>query len=169
MHIFGGIPGGSAIKNPPSKLEMQEIRVWFLGQEDPLEEGMATHSSVLTWRIQWTEEPGRLQSIESQRLRHDWATNTHTHIFKGLLLRDTHWTIWRRDNMIYRIYCHGVHHRGVDGAWSGMGGWLLGWQQFTKAFDCVDHNKLWKILRDGNTRPSYLPPEKPVFRSRSNS
>ena len=71
MHIFGGIPGGSAVKNLPSMLEMQEIQVRFLGQEDPLEEGMATHSSVLTWRIQWTEEPGRLQSIESQRLRHD--------------------------------------------------------------------------------------------------
>ena len=40
---------------------------------------------------------------------------------------------------------------------------------YTKAFDCVDHNKLWKTLRDGNTRPPYLPPEKPVFRSRSNS
>ena len=40
---------------------------------------------------------------------------------------------------------------------------------YTKAFDCVDHNKLWKILRDGNTRPSYLPPEKPVCRSRINS
>ena len=40
---------------------------------------------------------------------------------------------------------------------------------YAKAFDYVDHNKLWKILRDGNTRPSYLPPEKPVFRSRSNS
>ena len=60
MHIFGGIPGGSAIKNPPSKLEMQEIRVRFLGQEDPLEEGMATHSSILTWQVAWTEEPGRL-------------------------------------------------------------------------------------------------------------
>ena len=40
---------------------------------------------------------------------------------------------------------------------------------YTKAFDCVDHNKLWKILRDGNTRPPYLPPEKSVCRSRSNS
>ena len=40
---------------------------------------------------------------------------------------------------------------------------------YTKAFDYVDHNKLWKILRDGNTRPPYLPPEKPVCRSRSNS
>ena len=39
---------------------------------------------------------------------------------------------------------------------------------YVKSFDCVDHNKLWKILRDGNTRPLYLPPEKPVFWSRSN-
>ena len=40
---------------------------------------------------------------------------------------------------------------------------------YTKAFDCVDHNEVWKILRDGNTRPPYLPPKKPVFRSRSKS
>ena len=47
------------------------MRVRSLGQEDPLEEGTATHSSILAWRILWTEEPGRLQSIGSQRVRHD--------------------------------------------------------------------------------------------------
>ena len=47
-------------------LVMQEIRVQFLGQEDPPEKEMATHSSVLAWRIPWTEEPGRLQSIGPQ-------------------------------------------------------------------------------------------------------
>jgi len=47
-------------------LAMQEIRVHSLGWEDPLEKGMATHSSILAWRITWTEEPGRLQSIGSQ-------------------------------------------------------------------------------------------------------
>ena len=52
-------------------LAMQEIRVHSLGWEDPLEKGMATHSSILAWRITWTEEPGRLQSIGSQRVRHD--------------------------------------------------------------------------------------------------
>ena len=46
----------------------------------PLEEGMATHSSILAWRIPWTEELGRLQSMGSQRVRHDWVTNTYTHI-----------------------------------------------------------------------------------------
>jgi len=46
-------------------------RVQFLGWEDPLEEGMATHSSILVWRLPWTEEPGELQSMESQRVGHD--------------------------------------------------------------------------------------------------
>ena len=52
-----------------------------LVQEDPLvrEKGMATYSSILAWRISWTEEHGRLQSMGLQRVRHDWATNTHTH------------------------------------------------------------------------------------------
>ena len=47
--------------------------VWSLGQEDPLEEEMATHSNILAWRIPWTEEPGRLQAIGSQRIRHKWS------------------------------------------------------------------------------------------------
>ena len=51
--------------------EMQETQVLSLCGEDPLEEGMATHSSILAWRIPWTEEPGRLQSIESQRVGYD--------------------------------------------------------------------------------------------------
>ena len=51
------------VKNPPPLQETPEIRVQSLGREDPLEEGMATHSSVLIWRIPWTEEPGGLQSI----------------------------------------------------------------------------------------------------------
>ena len=53
---------------------MQETWVWSLGQEDPLEKGMATHSSILAWRIPWTEEPGGLQSMGLQRVGHDWAT-----------------------------------------------------------------------------------------------
>ena len=51
--------------------ETQETRVQSLGGEDPLEEGMATHSSVLAWSIPWTEEPGGLQSMGSERVRHD--------------------------------------------------------------------------------------------------
>ena len=66
-----GFPGDSGVKNLPA---MQETWVQSLGQEDPLEEGMATLSSVLAWEIPWTEEPGGLQSIGLQRVRHDLAT-----------------------------------------------------------------------------------------------
>ena len=63
-----GFPGGSAVKNPPTMQEMQETRVRSLGQEDPLEEGTASHSSILAWRIPWKEEPGAPQSIGSQSM-----------------------------------------------------------------------------------------------------
>ena len=62
------------VKNLLAMQETQEIRVQSLGWEDPLEEGMATHSSILAWRIPWTEEPGGLRSIASQRVRHNLAT-----------------------------------------------------------------------------------------------
>ena len=57
-----------SVKSLPA---MQETQVQFLDQEDPLEKEMATHSSILAWRIPWTEEPGGLQSMGSQRVRHD--------------------------------------------------------------------------------------------------
>ena len=57
---------------------MQETWVWSLGQEDPLEKEMATHSSIPAWRIPWTEEPGGLQSTGLRRVRYDWTTNTFT-------------------------------------------------------------------------------------------
>ena len=56
------------VKSPPA---MQETWVQSLGREDPLEKGMTTHSSILAWRIPWTEEPGEIQSLASQRVRHD--------------------------------------------------------------------------------------------------
>ena len=59
--------------------ETWEMRVQSLGQEDPREEGMATHSSILAWRIPRTEEPSGLQPIASQRVRHDWSDLAHTH------------------------------------------------------------------------------------------
>ena len=57
---------------------MQETRAQSLGWEDPLEEGVVTHSSILAWRIPWTEDPGGLHSMGSQRVGHHWVTNTHT-------------------------------------------------------------------------------------------
>ena len=53
--------------------------VWSLGWEDPLEEGMATHSNILAWEIPWTEKPGGLQSIKSYRVRYDWSDWARTH------------------------------------------------------------------------------------------
>ena len=61
--IITGFPGGSVVKNLPA---MQETYIRSLGQEDPLEEGMATHSSILAWRIPWIEKSGGLQSMGSQ-------------------------------------------------------------------------------------------------------
>ena len=63
------------VKNLPA---MQETWVQSLGREDPLEKGMTTHHSILVDRIPWTEEPGRLPSMGSQRVGHDQVTNTHT-------------------------------------------------------------------------------------------
>ena len=63
------------VKNLPV---MWEIWVRFLGWEDPLEKGMATHFSILAWRIPWTEEPGRLQSMGLQKVTKDWVTFTFT-------------------------------------------------------------------------------------------
>ena len=72
---FGGGLGASlvvqSVKNPPA---MQETRVRSLGQEDPLKKEMATHPSILAYRIPWTEEPGRLQPLGLPRVRHDSAT-----------------------------------------------------------------------------------------------
>ena len=60
---------------------MWETWVQSLGQEDPLEKEMSTHFSILAWRIPWTEEPGGLQSMGSQRVRHDWATSLSLSLF----------------------------------------------------------------------------------------
>ena len=59
--------GGAVVKNPPAMKEMQEIRVQSLGQADPREKKMATHSHILAWEIPWTEEPGGLWSVGSQK------------------------------------------------------------------------------------------------------
>ena len=85
--------------------EMQQMQVWSLGQEDPLEEEMATYSSILAWEIPWTEEPGRLPSMGSQRVGHDWVpslimatTPLYSHVKWeegwGLWIRQLWWVFW---------------------------------------------------------------------------
>ena len=66
------------VKNPPA---MQETKVPPLGGEDPLEKETATHSSILSWRIPWTEESGRLQSMGSKRVKHDLSTEQQSDPF----------------------------------------------------------------------------------------
>ena len=70
---YGTFLVAQRVKNPPA---MWETQVWSLGREKPLEKGMASHPSILAWRIPWTEEPGKLQFTGSQRVGHNWASNT---------------------------------------------------------------------------------------------
>ena len=86
--LWKGFPGGSVVKNLPA---MQETWVWSWGWEDPLKKGMVNHSSILAWRIPWTEEPGGWQSMELQRIGHNWATNTYVLSNRYLLISLTHW------------------------------------------------------------------------------
>ena len=79
--MFGASLVAQLIKNPPA---MWETWVRSLGRDDPLEKEMANHSSILAWKIPWTEEPGGLQSTGLQRFGHHWATNT-TQLQLGLL------------------------------------------------------------------------------------
>ena len=85
-------PGGSAVKNLPAMQEVQETWVWYPRQEDPLEEGLATHPSILAWRIPRTQEPSGLQSMGSQRVGHRWSDWAHTNapvmIILGLIWED---------------------------------------------------------------------------------
>ena len=73
LHIYIYIYLTQMLKKMPI---VQETWIWALGWEDPLEKGMATHFSILLWRIPWIEEPDGLYSMWSQRVRHYWATNT---------------------------------------------------------------------------------------------
>ena len=66
-----GFPSDQQVKNLPAAQETQETGVRARGREDPMEEGMATHSSILAWRIPWTDEPGGLQFMGSERVRQD--------------------------------------------------------------------------------------------------
>ena len=72
LYTAGASLVAQTVKRLPA---MRETSVPFLGREDPLEKEMAIHSSTLAWKISWTEKPGRLQSMGSQRVRHDWATS----------------------------------------------------------------------------------------------
>ena len=76
LYCFLGFPGGLVSKESTCNTGN---KTWSLGQEDPLEKEMATYPSILAWRTPWTEEPGGLQFMGSQRVRHDWSDLAHMH------------------------------------------------------------------------------------------
>ena len=103
----------------------QETRVWALDREDPLEKGMATHSTILACWTPWTEEPGGLQSMESQRVRHDWAhppthTHTHTHTLElpGLITGPVLWM------STFSIGVQGEESGMCDPKWGKNSSWV---------------------------------------------
>ena len=81
---------------------MQETWVQYPGQEEPLKEEVAAHSSTLAWRILWTEDPGGLQSMGSQRVENNWVTNTFT--------------------FFHTILCKGLEHLWIWVSWGVRGG-----------------------------------------------
>ena len=94
-------PGGSAVKKLSA---VQGTQVLSLGWEDPLEKGMATHSSIVAWEIPWTEEPGQLQSMWSQRVGYCWVTNTH--FWLCLCFFFSHWMFLFLYNQITSIFLY---------------------------------------------------------------
>ena len=97
--------GGQSVKYLPA---VQGTRVRSLGWEDPLEKEMATHSSILAWKILWTEEPGGLQSMGSQRVGHDWVANTKR---RGQL-----WSvIWYRPSLYWSQTHHSIQKCSLEG------------------------------------------------------
>ena len=91
------------VKNLPA---MQDAQVQSLGGEDPLEKEMATHSSILAWRIPWIEEPGRLLSMGSQRVRHNCVANTFTFTFKGYARRPGYHFYFHYQLLILKLQFH---------------------------------------------------------------
>ena len=92
--VCWGFPGGS---NGKESARSARDPVQSLGREDPLENGKVTHSSILAWRIPWIEEPGGLQSMGSQRIRHDWMTGAHMNI------------CWHPNNLIFFTFHRTVY------------------------------------------------------------
>ena len=100
------------VKNPPA---MQKAWVRSLGREDPLEKGMVTHSSILAWRILWTEDPGGLQSMGSKRVRQNLATKPPPSKDSGL--SHTHQPTWEDES---RLDTQGHSTAGVlNQSWRG--------------------------------------------------
>ena len=103
IYIYMYFPSGSAVKNPAMQ-EAQELWVQSLDCEDPLKEGMATHSSILAWRIPWTKEPGRLQSRVLKRGTQLKQISTHAHILISIYIYMQKGRGGRESNIFYKAF-----------------------------------------------------------------
>jgi len=90
LSSYLGFPGGISDRESTCQFRRHETWVQSLGRKDPLEEEVVTDSSILAWRIPWTEEPGRLQSTGSQRVGHDWSDLAHSYRHTFLLPKQKH-------------------------------------------------------------------------------
>ena len=140
-------------------LVMQEILVRFQGQEDPLENEMATHSSILAWRIPWTEESGQLQFVGSQSWSwlSDWVWTVNFRMFKLVLEK-------AEEPEIKLPTPFGSSHKRVPEKHLFLLYWLC-----PSLWQCGSPQTVENSERDGNTIPPDLTLEKSVCRSGSNS
>ena len=94
---------------------MRETWVWSLGREDPLEKEMATHSRIFAWEIPWTEEPGRLPSMRSQRVGHDWTAETTNNLgnMHCFWCGDSYCCLWNMEEGFHEAYWSGRINRVV--------------------------------------------------------
>ena len=136
-----GFPGGTVVRCPPA---MQEAQVWSLGQEGPLKEGMATHSSILARRIPWTEEPAGLQSVGLQRVRHNWSDCTRMRTVWAVGVRHS-------DSVFYVCTWLPSGPTGKEPTYQcrrqEMQVWSLGWEDpLQKEIATQSSILVWKIL-----------------------
>ena len=144
---------------------MQETRVWSLGWEDPLEKEMAAHSSTLAWRIPWMEQHGRLQSMGSQRVGHDWATSL-------LLSTFMHWRRKWQPTPVFLpgesqgreslVGCHLWGHKRVRHDWSDLAvavastlARIIPWTRSLAGYSSWGHKES-DMIEYNNLKVSYL-------------
>ena len=154
VHPKGNHKGSSLVVQMVKCLPaMQKTQIQSLGQEDPLEKEMAPHSSTLAWKILWTEEPGRLPSMESQRVGHDWVTSLYLYFtFNGRTVAEaensntlgtwckelTHWK---------RPWCWEWLKARREGNGRGWDGWMASPTQWTWVW--VNSGSWWWTGRPG--------------------
>ena len=131
VHPKGNCKGSSLVAHMVKCLPaMWKTQVWSLGWEDPLEKEMATYSSILVWKILWTEEPGRLPSMGSQRVRHDWATSLYFYFtFVGRTDAEAEnssiLVTWCKELIHWkRLWCWERFKAGREGDDRGWDGWM---------------------------------------------